>query len=143
MKTIIVVIGGLIFLRFRLTIALYFIGVGGVTSSIHGMYGSVGCVLNPQKHIDAQGYELSVVSMVMVSVLLLLMTTGMPLGIVTLFVSVMTVLVFFGPGGLVYRIVDRDVYTGVCIVSCQGSKWLGVRVFCLPLLYERKAGLVL
>ena len=99
-KTIVLIIGCLIFLRFGLTIAVHYLGEGGLASAVHGMYGKMGAGLNPQDYIDARSYELSTVSLVMVAVLLLLMTTGMPLGIVTLFVSVMTALVFFGPNGL-------------------------------------------
>lgn len=100
LRTMVLVIGGLIFLRFTLTVVMHYAGEGGFAASIHGLYDNAGAIFNPQDYIDAGSYPLSTVSLVMVAVLLLLMTTGMPLGIVTLFVSVMTALVFFGPGGL-------------------------------------------
>ncbi len=99
-RNIVLAIGALIFLRFALTIITHYVGDGGIASTLHGLYGNVGSLFNPQQFIDAKSYELSTVSLVMVAILLLLMTTGMPLGIVTMFVSVMTALVFFGPGGL-------------------------------------------
>ena len=99
-KNLVLLVAALIFLRFSLTVVIHYFGEDGVASTVHNLFGTVGAVLNPQDYIDARSYELSTVSLVMVAVLLLLMTTGMPLGIVTLFVSVMTALVFFGPNGL-------------------------------------------
>ena len=99
-RNIILAIAALIFVRFALTIIIHYAGEGGIATSLHNAYSSVGAVFNPQQYIDARSYELSTVSLAMVAVLLLLMMTGMPLGIVTMFVSVGTALVFFGPNGL-------------------------------------------
>lgn len=100
LKAAIIALAALIFVRFGLSIIIHYTGEGGIASTLSGLYSSAGAAVNPQDWVDARAYELSTVSLVMVGVLLLLMMTGMPLGIVTLFVSVMTALVFFGPQGL-------------------------------------------
>ncbi|MDZ4135963.1 MAG: TRAP transporter large permease subunit, partial [Paracoccaceae bacterium] len=50
--------------------------------------------------LDMRSHSLGFVSVVMVVILVALMMTGMPLGIVTLIVSVIMALAFFGPRGL-------------------------------------------
>lgn len=50
--------------------------------------------------LDLRSYGLGVISLAMVVVLVALMMTGMPLGIVTLIVSVIMAIGFFGPKGL-------------------------------------------
>ncbi|WP_218186391.1 TRAP transporter large permease subunit [Terasakiispira papahanaumokuakeensis] len=56
--------------------------------------------LDPRQWIDIRSYGLGSVSLIMVLVLVALMMTGMPLGIVTLVVSVLMAVAFFGPRGL-------------------------------------------
>src|SRR3546814_11636090 len=56
--------------------------------------------LDPSVALDARSYDLATVSIVMVVLLVALMMTGMPLGIVTLIVSVLMAIAFFGPRGL-------------------------------------------
>src|SRR3546814_17611693 len=56
--------------------------------------------LDPSAALDARSYDLATVSIVMVVLLVALMMTGMPLGIVTLIVSVLMAVAFFGPRGL-------------------------------------------
>src|SRR3546814_7474753 len=53
--------------------------------------------LDPSAALDARSYDLATVSIVMVVLLVALMMTGMPLGIVTLIVSVLMAVAFFGP----------------------------------------------
>ena len=47
-----------------------------------------------------RAYDLGTISLIMVGLLILLMMTGMPLGIVTLVVSIIMAITFFGPRGL-------------------------------------------
>ena len=56
--------------------------------------------LNPKEFIDVRSYGIGYVSLGIVATLLLLMMTGMPLGIVTLIISVVCAFLFFGPKGL-------------------------------------------
>lgn len=56
--------------------------------------------LDPRQWVDIRSYGLGSVSLIMVLILVALMMTGMPLGIVTLLVSVLMAIAFFGPRGL-------------------------------------------
>lgn len=57
-------------------------------------------ILDPSQYINARSIGIGWVSLIIVVVLIALMATGMPLGIVTLIVSIACALVFFGPRGL-------------------------------------------
>lgn len=56
--------------------------------------------LDPSKALKLRQVDLGTLSVIMVVLLIALMMTGMPLGIVTLFVSVIMAIGFFGPRGL-------------------------------------------
>ncbi|MEO0821045.1 MAG: TRAP transporter large permease subunit [Pseudomonadota bacterium] len=99
-RNIVLAIAGLMALRIALTVATHYAGEDGVFGMLHGAFAAVGDIVNPQHYVDARGYDLGTVSLAIVALLLLLMMTGMPLGVVTLFVSVLTALAFFGPNGL-------------------------------------------
>ncbi|MEO0959121.1 MAG: TRAP transporter large permease subunit, partial [Pseudomonadota bacterium] len=99
-RNIVLAIGALIFLRLGLTGVTHYTGAEGVLGQVHGAFSAFGEIFNPKDYVDARAYDLGTVSLCIVALLLLLMTTGMPLGIVTLFVSVLTALAFFGPNGL-------------------------------------------
>ena len=60
----------------------------------------IGKGLDPSKVLNLRGMDLGTISIIMVLMLVGLMMTGMPLGIVTLFVSVIMAIGFFGPRGL-------------------------------------------
>lgn len=100
MKTVILVIAALIFIRLCMTIFIQYGIFPDIASQISSVYSSVGELINPQKFVDAKSYSLGKVSLVMVIVLFALMMTGMPLGVVTMFVSILTALFFFGGSGL-------------------------------------------
>lgn len=76
----------------------------GLIPDLFGMiqqaYASVGEWFNPKNYVNARSYDLGLVTIVMVGSLLILMMTGLPLGIVTLTVSIVSSLVFFGPSGI-------------------------------------------
>ncbi|MEL6767404.1 MAG: TRAP transporter large permease subunit [Pseudomonadota bacterium] len=99
-RNIVLAIGALIFLRLGLTAITHYAGEDGLFGQVHGAFSAFGEIFNPKDYVDARAYDLGTVSLCIVALLLLLMTTGMPLGIVTLFVSVLTALAFFGPNGL-------------------------------------------
>lgn len=100
MKTLVLVIAALIFIRLCMTIFIQYDILPEFATQVSSVYGSVGELLNPQNFVDAKSYSLGKVSLVMVIVLFLLMMTGMPLGVVTMFVSILTALFFFGGSGL-------------------------------------------
>ena len=99
-RSVVAAIGGLIFLRLILTAVTHYVGDAGAAGMIHGAISEAGDVFNLKNYVNARSYDLGLVSFLIVALLLLLMTTGMPLGIVTLFVSVLTAIAFFGPNGL-------------------------------------------
>ncbi|NQW12416.1 MAG: TRAP transporter large permease subunit [Alphaproteobacteria bacterium] len=57
-------------------------------------------ILDPRQLINIRAYDIGTVSVGIVIALLALMMTGMPLGIVTLIISLICALLFFGPNGL-------------------------------------------
>ncbi|WP_417843186.1 TRAP transporter large permease subunit [Thalassospira sp.] len=91
-----------------LLMAVYFVaGLGvaifGDTSPfaiITEFAGNIGKALDPSKALALRKVDLGTLSIIMVLMLISLMMTGMPLGIVTLFVSVIIAIGFFGPRGL-------------------------------------------
>ena len=64
------------------------------------MISGIGKAMDPSKALDLRSMDLGTISVIMVVLLIALMMTGMPLGIVTLFVSVIMAIGFFGPRGL-------------------------------------------
>ncbi|WP_420324766.1 TRAP transporter large permease subunit [Mameliella sp.] len=60
----------------------------------------IGKAMDPSKALKLREMDLGTISIIMVVLLVALMMTGMPLGIVTLFVSVVMAIGFFGPRGL-------------------------------------------
>jgi TRAP-type mannitol/chloroaromatic compound transport system permease large subunit len=61
---------------------------------------SIAAYLEPTKYIDIRDIGIKWASILIVGLMILLMTTGMPLGIVTLFVSILSALFYFGFNGL-------------------------------------------
>ncbi|MCB1343444.1 MAG: TRAP transporter large permease subunit [Pseudooceanicola sp.] len=60
----------------------------------------IGKAMDPSKALQLRKMDLGTISLIMVLLLVALMMTGMPLGIVTLIVSVIMAVGFFGPRGL-------------------------------------------
>ena len=69
-------------------------------ATLEGGFATLGDALNPRQIIDASNYSVGSVSVAIVASLFLLMMTGIPLGIVTLFVSILCALLYFGPNGM-------------------------------------------
>ena len=99
-KAIVAAVAAFIFVRFALTVAIDLTGGGGIFETVYGWYGAIGEPFNPKLYISPREWGLGWVSLAMVAMLFVLMMTGMPLGIVTLFVSVVAALAFFGPKGI-------------------------------------------
>ena len=92
----------LIVLRYLIQIGHHYMGGDSFFGQIDEAINAFGnTVLNPREYgINVREYGIGVVSLGIVAVLLLLMMTGMPLGIVTLIISVVCAFLFFGPKGL-------------------------------------------
>ncbi|MBX2855625.1 MAG: TRAP transporter large permease subunit [Rhodobacteraceae bacterium] len=69
-------------------------------AAISDQFSAIGKALDPSKALNMRAIDLGTVSIIMVLLLIALMMTGMPLGIVTLIVSVIMAIAFFGPRGL-------------------------------------------
>jgi tripartite ATP-independent transporter DctM subunit len=99
-KTIVKLIGLFMALYFINGVLAYISGPGSIFDGVSGYFSAVGQSLDPSAALDMRSYSLGVISLVMVAMLVSLMMTGMPLGIVTLIVSVVMAIAFFGPRGL-------------------------------------------
>lgn len=75
-------------------------GSDSFIASISNTFSDIGAALDPSKALNMRAYDLGTISLIMVGLLILLMMTGMPLGIVTLVVSIIMAITFFGPRGL-------------------------------------------
>ena len=91
---------GLIVARYGLQIGHHYLGEASIFGVIDKSFIEFGEIFNPKEYIDVRSYGIGVVSLGIVATLLLLMMTGMPLGIVTLIISVVCAFLFFGPKGL-------------------------------------------
>ena len=86
--------------RIIATILVNYLGEEGVWGMVDVALLAAADFLDPREFVDARSYGIGTISLIIVGCLLLLMMTGMPLGIVTLVVSVLMAITFFGPRGL-------------------------------------------
>ena len=92
--------GILMALYFAAALLAHTLGEESIFATLSGFFSAIGEALNPKDALDMRSYDLGTISLVMVLILVALMMTGMPLGIVTLIVSVLMAIAFFGPRGL-------------------------------------------
>jgi len=97
-STIIMIVGGLMFLRLAIIAIAHY--TGGGAESLSGALSGLGEAFDPRQIINLRDYDIGTVSIGIVIALIALMATGMPLGVVTLLISVICALLFFGPRGL-------------------------------------------
>ncbi len=98
---IVLSVTALIVLRYGLQIGHHYLGEASFIGQIDKHILAVGeRTLNLNDSIDVRSYGIGTVSFGIVVALLLLMMTGMPLGIVTLIISVVCAFLFFGTNGL-------------------------------------------
>lgn len=97
-----VVIATAAFIIFRMTVQIFthYMGEESAAGSVDAVFASFLIAVDPTEFFDAREWGLGVISFGIVVTLVFLMMTGMPLGIVTLIVSVLCALLFFGPRGL-------------------------------------------
>lgn len=98
---IVLSVTALIVLRYGIQIGHHYLGETSLFGQIDNSILAVGeRTLNLNDSIDVRSYGIGVVSLGIVAALLALMMTGMPLGIVTLIISVVCAFLFFGTNGL-------------------------------------------
>jgi tripartite ATP-independent transporter DctM subunit len=93
-------LGGLMVFYFVVALLGHYAGPDSAFGGIQAFFSGIAAALDPSEALDARSYDLGTVSLIMVVLLVALMMTGMPLGIVTLIVSVLMAVAFFGPRGL-------------------------------------------
>ncbi len=107
-KNIITAIAGLIFLRIILVFLEHAFEATGIVATINGFYSSVGYYLEPNLYVDMDDISIGAASFIIVAAMVLLMMTGMPLGVVTLFVSIFSALFYYGYPGML--LVSTNAY---------------------------------
>ena len=90
----------LMVLRYLLSIAAHYGGYDSSAAGIEEAINSTGGSLVDTLHVDRDAIGIGMISLAIVIALLILMMTGMPLGIVTLIISVVCALIFYGTNGL-------------------------------------------
>lgn len=100
MEFVVLAVTAMIVLRYLLIIGAHYLGEGSAAGVVNEAINGVGETLNPREFIDVREYGIGIISLAIVAALLALMMTGMPLGIVTLIISVVCAILFFGPRGL-------------------------------------------
>jgi len=96
----VVIVAGLLLLRLVSVAAVHFSGEESLLGAYHGMMSGFAESLDPTQVFTLRDYDIGTVSIGIVIALIALMMTGMPLGVVTLIVSIACALLFFGPRGL-------------------------------------------
>jgi len=99
-RIVVKAIGGFMAFYFVSAMAAHYGGNDSIFGLPQGVFSGIGAALDPSQALDMRSYDLGTVSLIMVILLVALMMTGMPLGIVTLIVSVLMAIAFFGPRGL-------------------------------------------
>ncbi|MGB7182799.1 MAG: TRAP transporter large permease subunit [Burkholderiaceae bacterium] len=96
----VLVVAAFILFRLALVVAAHYSGEESAAATLNQGISTFGYIFNPADYIDARDWGIGTASLGIVISLVFLMMTGMPLGIVTLIVSVLVALLFFGPRGL-------------------------------------------
>ncbi|MEZ5589677.1 MAG: TRAP transporter large permease subunit [Gammaproteobacteria bacterium] len=99
-RKIVLAVGALMVFYFTVALLAYIFGESTIFGTLSGYFSAIGEALNPKEMLDIRSYGLGTICLIMIVILIALMMTGMPLGIVTLIVSVLMAIAFFGPRGL-------------------------------------------
>ena len=99
-RKIVLAVGALMVFYFTVALLAYIFGESTIFGTLSGYFSAIGEALNPKDMLDIRSYGLGTICLIMIIILIALMMTGMPLGIVTLIVSVLMAIAFFGPRGL-------------------------------------------
>lgn len=100
-KNLVLAGAALVFIRLISVTGAFYLGeTGSIFGSVNHLYASVGSVIDPSSMVDMREMGIASASLLIVGLMIALMMTGMPLGIVTLIVSILSALFYFGYGGL-------------------------------------------
>ena len=94
------IVGVLLLLRLISVVGVHFGADVTLLAGYHDMLSGFAEALDPSQVVSLRDYDIGTVSVGIVIALIALMMTGMPLGVVTLIVSIICALLFFGPRGL-------------------------------------------
>ena len=100
LRLLVIGIAVLIVTRVGAVVYVHYFGETGIIGAVDAVFAGIGESINPQQWVDARAIDIGTVSFIIVAALLMLMMTGMPLGVVTLIISILCALVFFGPNGI-------------------------------------------
>ncbi|MEM0990536.1 MAG: TRAP transporter large permease subunit [Pseudomonadota bacterium] len=87
-------------LRFLVQVLAHYGGYDSAFAQIDNALNETGGGIVDNFHVDRDAFGIGLISMCIVAALLALMMTGMPLGIVTLIISVVCAMLFYGNNGL-------------------------------------------
>ncbi len=99
-RVVVKTLGAVMAFYFVIALAAHYGGADSIFGTVQSVFTGAGEALDPRQFLDMRAYDLGTISLIMVVLLVALMMTGMPLGIVTLIVSVLMAVAFFGPRGL-------------------------------------------
>ena len=100
-KTAVLIAAGLIFIRLISVVGAHYLGdASAIFNAINNLYAFAGSAIDPSSLIDMREMGIASASMLIVGLMISPMMTGMPLGIVTLIVSILAALFYFGYGGM-------------------------------------------
>ncbi len=99
-RLLVAAVGTLLVVRLAILAIGHYSGDTGVIGWLNEGVASLGEAINPRQLLNLRDYDIGTVSVGIVIALIALMMTGMPLGVVTLIVSIVCALLFFGPRGL-------------------------------------------
>lgn len=99
-RTVVKAVALLMLFYFSANAVAHIWGDGNIFGSISHFFTDIGKSMDPSKVLNLRTYNLGTMSLIMVALLISLMMTGMPLGIVTLTVSIVVAVAYFGPPGL-------------------------------------------
>ncbi len=100
LKWLVVAVATIFGVRILSIVLAHYLGADSLVGLVDGFFTGIGEALDPTQVVDVRAFGIGSVTLVIVGALVMLMMTGMPLGIVTLIVSVICAVLFFGPKGL-------------------------------------------
>lgn len=99
-RLVVMVVAVAIFSRLLSLVIAHLLGEDGIAGTLNAWVTGMGETLDPTQVWNARDLDIAHISIGMVVALLALMMTGMPLGIVTLIISIICAVLFFGPTGM-------------------------------------------
>lgn len=99
-RWVVLAAAALLLLRIAALVAEHYFGESGLTGAVFALFSPLQPLGELGRELDVRSIPIAWVTLGIVVALLLLMLTGMPLGVATLTVSILCALLFFGPRGL-------------------------------------------